>query len=278
MLKIQFKDKRNEPFWVMEKTFTIGSGDENHLVIQDDSVSKTHAKLLNHGETFTLRDMGSQAGTYVNGQRINEKEVACGDLLRVGTVELEIIDPLNEARDDTGDRTYWSLIADSSWLSGQEFPITAEENESVIVGRGTQCDIVFPGTHLSRQHAKFTVKTDHLELRDLGSANGTFLNDKKIEQANVRAGDRIRFDVYSFRVFGPGIELPQSATTHFPAIGEKKLALSDTGGPKQWKIKPTSPGNRQEPSYSTREKVTAWIAAIAVIGFFIAFSYAVIRP
>lgn len=263
---------------MMEKTFSIGSGDDNHLVIQDESVSKVHAKLLNHGETFTLRDMGSQAGTYVNGQRINEKEVACGDLLRVGAVELEIIDPLDEAQGDTGDRIYWSLIADSSWLSGQEFPIIAEENESLVVGRGTQCDIVFPGTHLSRQHAKFTIKPDHLVLLDLGSANGTFLNDKKIDQANVRAGDRIRFDVYSFRVFGPGIELPQSATTRFPAVDEKKLVLSDTGGPKQWKIKPTSPGNRQEPSYSTREKVTAWIAAIAVIGFFIAFSYAVIRP
>lgn len=262
---------------MMEKTFSIGSGDENHLVIQDESVSKVHAKLLNHGETFTLRDMGSPAGTYVNGQRINEKEVACGDLLKIGAVELEIIDPLDETQGDAGDRTYWSLIADSSWLSGQEFPVIAEENESLIVGRGTQCDIVFPGTHLSRQHAKFTIKPDHLVLRDLGSANGTFLNDKKIEEANVRAGDRIRFDVYSFRVFGPGIELPQSATTRFPAIDEKKLTLSDTGGPKQWKTKPTSPGNRQEPSYSTREKVTAWIAAIAVIGFFIAVSYAVIQ-
>ncbi len=278
MLKVQFRDKRQDPFWVMEKNFSIGSGDENNLTIQDESVSNVHAKLINNGDTFTLRDMGSQTGTYVNGKRINEKDVACGDVITVGAVELEIVDPLDETQGGQEDRTYWSLIADSSWLSGQEFPIIAEENDSVIVGRGTHCDIVFPGTHLSRQHAKFTVKSDHLVLRDLGSANGTFLNDKKVDRAEVRAGDRIRFDVYSFRVFGPGIELPQSATTRFPAIDEKKLALSDSHGPKQWKVKPTSPGNRQEPTYSTREKATAWIAAIAVIGFFIAVAYAVVRP
>ena len=136
MLKIQFKDKRSDPFWVMEKIFTIGQASDNSLVIVDDSVSEQHAKLVSQGETFTLRDLGSQMGTYVNGSRINEKKVVCGDTIAIGKVELEIVDPSRETQTDHDNQSYWSLIADSSWLSGQEFPIVVPTGGSVIIGRG----------------------------------------------------------------------------------------------------------------------------------------------
>ena len=256
----------------MTKSFSIGSDDTNNLVLKDAGVSKNHAKLFAKGERFTLRDLDSQLGTFVNRQRVKEKYVVCGDTISIGKVDLEIVDPLDEILGADDGVPYWSLIGDSSWLTGQEFPIIVQKFKPVTIGRGNQCDIVIPGTHLSRQHAQFSMRNDVLTVSDLDSVNGTFLNNKKIKFAQIKPGDRIRFDVYSFRVFGPGIKLPSSATTQFKAIDEK--SLSDSGLGKQWRTKPTSPGNRNEQSDSTRKKKLAWIAALLVLGFFIVLVYA----
>lgn len=270
MLKIQFKDKRRDPFWVMEKSFSIGQASKNHLTIEDPSVSLQHARIVNQGENFLLKDLGSEQGTFVNGQRITQKHIVCGDTIAIGDVEFEIIDPIEEHDNEN----YWSLIADSSWLSGQEFPITGEPDEVVTVGRSSQCDIVFPGTHLSRLHAEITINYSSLGIKDMGSANGTFVNDKKITTAQIYPGDRVRLDVYSFRVYGPGIHLPKSATTAIQAIPD---AVSELGNAeKQWKSKPTSPGNREEINLYKKHHKQAIVAGVVVLGVLGVAAYVVL--
>ncbi|WNO09490.1 FHA domain-containing protein [Teredinibacter sp. KSP-S5-2] len=276
MLKLQFKDKRQDPFWIMEKTFTIGRASDNHLVLDDENIADYHAKILHQDDTFLIKDLSTDAGTYVNGQRINQKPIVCGDVLSFGNTELEIIDPLIEDLDQESD--YWSLIADSSWLSGQEFPLIKKEtNEPIILGRGKQCDIVFPGTHLSRQHASVVINSDSITLRDLNSSNGTFVNDKKISELNVFPGDRIRLDVYSFRVFGPGIELPKSSTSIQRAIAPPEAEPNTPASEKKWKIKPTSPGNREEPTYKKQNGIIGWTVAFTIIAALIFAAYTVLK-
>ncbi len=273
MLKIQFKDKRCEPFWVMEKAFSIGQASKNHLTIDDPSISLQHARLLNQGENFLLKDLGSEHGTFVNGQRITQKHIVCGDTLKIGSVELEVIDPIKERDDDN----YWSLIADSSWLSGQEFPIIGQPDDMITIGRSAQCDIVFPGTHLSRLHAEIIINYSSLTIKDMGSANGTYINDKKITSEQIYAGDRIRLDVYSFRVFGPGINLPKSATTSIQSIPEpSEINRHNDTAPKQWKTKPTSPGNREDINLYKKHYKQGIFAGIVGIGIVAAAAYVVL--
>lgn len=272
MLKIQFKDKRLAPFWVMEKAFSIGQASKNHLTIDDASVSLQHARIINQGETFLLKDLGSEHGTYVNGQRITQRSIVCGDEITVGKVSLMVVDPLDEHNGEN----YWSLIADSSWLTGQEFPIIGQPDEMVTVGRSAQCDIVFPGTHLSRLHAEITINYSSLSIKDMGSANGTFVNDRKITTAQVYAGDRIRMDVYSFRVFGPGIQLPTSATTGVQAIPATIEGLEKSQRQKQWKSKPTSPGNREEINLYKKHYKQAIVAGLVGLGVIAATTYVVL--
>ena len=241
MLKLQFTDNRLEPFWITEKAFSIGSDKQNNLTIDDTSIANQHAKIVFRGDVYFLKDLNSEHGTFINGQRITQKMINCGDTLSIGQVQLQVVDPLFEPQ--KGDPNYWSLIADSSWLSGQEFPIHEHVGTTILVGRGTHCDIVFPGTHLSRSHAEIIVNQEFLTIKDLNSANGTFVNDKKIAQANVYPGDKIRFDVYSFRIFGPGIQLSKSATSFTSVPVEEKESTVEK---KQWKVGPTSIGNREE--------------------------------
>ena len=270
MLKLKFKDNRKEPFWVMEKSFSIGTAERNHLTIGDRSMSDQHAKIISKDDSFLLKDAGSVNGTYVNGQRVTQKHISCGDVIAFGDVELEVIDPLLGA--NNSEVGYWSLIADSSWLSGQEFPLAFDQKKVITVGRGTQSDLVFPGTHLSRSHAELEWGDgDALVIRDLGSANGTFINDKKITESKVYPGDRVRFDVYSFKVFGPGIALSSAATSTFHAITDEMLARTDSN--KQWKSKPTSPGNREEINLYKKNKTSVFLASLVLIAVVVAAVY-----
>ena len=256
----------------MERSLSIGSSGKNQLTIDGTpSVSDQHAKILNQGDTFLLKDLGSKHGTFVNGQRITQRQIACGDKFAIGAVEFEVLDPMAELEDAASETQYWSLIADSSWLSGQEFPIKAELNSTISLGRGSQCDIVFPGTHLSRRHAEITIHYSSLHIRDTGSANGTFVNDKKVDEATLYPGDHLRLDVYSFRLFGPGIQLPKSSTSvHKPVPSQ---AAPSSNKPKRWKSKPTSVGNREELNlYKKDYRAPIW-AAVVLLGLAGAIAY-----
>lgn len=248
MLKLQFVDYRQAPVWVIERSFSIGRDLTNQLCIDSPCITNIHAKILQNGRSFVLKDMGSAEGTFVNNQRITHKNIACGDILRLGDTELRVLNPFEDKKG-----AYWSLIADSSWLSGKEFHLPfSKEKKCVSIGRSASCDLTIAGTHLSKNHAEI-VLPEHLDkkntaliLKDLGSTNGTFVNGKKIKTTHIKAGDQLRFDVCSFRVFGPGIKLP-SATSIKAQVNENDsvfLEETQTAKKKTWKTRPTSPGNR----------------------------------
>ncbi len=266
MLKLRFVDNRQPAFWAMEKQFSIGRDATNHLSIDDATVDPRHASLVHRGDQFLLKDLGSHHGTFVNGTRITQKSIACGDTLQFGNVWLEVIDPF--LSDD--DTPVWALIADSSWLTGQEFPLRVGlEQPPVVLGRSNDCDIVIPGTHLSRRHAEISLNESGLQIRDLESANGTFVNDRKIKGSRLKPGDRLRLDVYSFKVFGPGIALPRAATQVMKAIDESMIeARSGEPQEKLWATKATSPGNRHQENLYKRRWLPAAIA-IAILAAFL---------
>lgn len=268
MLKIQRSDHSSPAFWVMEKSVTIGSGKSSSIILENNTVNESHAKLIRQNNSIVLKDLGSSIGTQVNGQRINQKQLFFGDRFIVGDVEFKVLDPTDKTQPNSAHK--WSLIADSSWLSGQEFPLVSTSGSKVItIGRGKQCDLVFPGTHLSREHAKVVFHDNHITFTDLNSSNGTYVNESKITgETKVKAGDRVRLDVYSFRVFGPGIDftnmIKRSNTGSHPVISDNMISES-----KKWKTKPTSVGNREELSHY--DKNYTWLYALIIFFVFTGF-------
>ncbi len=269
MIKIRFKDNFLDPMWIMEKSCSIGSSDTNHLTLNHPSIAPLHAKLLNKGDQLVIKE-ASSSPIYVNGLKTTQQSLIKGDQVQLGDITFIIVDPLADL--DKPNTAQWSLIADSNWLTGQEFKINANVNQDVIIGRNAECDITFPGTHLSRRHASVTVNEQSLTLADLKSANGTFVNEKSIKTpTEIRAGDRIRFDVYSFRVFGPGLKVITNQASRPRAAGpiHAKPINPIKTTPKNWKVRPTSPGNREETALKKRENMISWLTAIAILGGFI---------
>lgn len=60
------------------------------------------------------------------------------------------------------------------------------------IGRAPRADFILDVALVSRLHCRLTASDDNLEVVDLESTNGTFVNDQPVEKANLTAGDRLR--------------------------------------------------------------------------------------
>jgi pSer/pThr/pTyr-binding forkhead associated (FHA) protein len=60
------------------------------------------------------------------------------------------------------------------------------------VGRATRADFIVDAPLVSRLHCRLESDADELEVIDLSSTNGTFVNGKRIKRAHLRTGDRLR--------------------------------------------------------------------------------------
>lgn len=66
-------------------TTTLGRAVDNDIVVADASVSRHHATIVpSVGGAYRLRDLGSQNGTYVRGERISDVQLANGDSVKLG--------------------------------------------------------------------------------------------------------------------------------------------------------------------------------------------------
>ncbi|MGV9980162.1 FHA domain-containing protein [Micromonospora wenchangensis] len=75
-----------------------------------------------------------------------------------------------------------------------------------VIGRAPTADIAVADAHLSRRHAEVRLTDDGVLLADLGSTNGTWLNDRRITDAEpLTDGDVIRLGRTELRYFDPGL-------------------------------------------------------------------------
>jgi serine phosphatase RsbU (regulator of sigma subunit) len=64
--------------------FRIGRQPDNHLVLRDSRVSRTHARIVWEGGTHVLEDCASRHGTFVNGQRVTRQPLRNSDRIEFG--------------------------------------------------------------------------------------------------------------------------------------------------------------------------------------------------
>lgn len=77
----------------------------------------------------------------------------------------------------------------SGRCKGSEYVLS--EGEEVVVGRGTDADLMLLEGIVSRHHARFTLFDGVLTVEDLGSTNGSFVNGDRVRQRRLEQGDRV---------------------------------------------------------------------------------------
>ncbi|SDK23436.1 FHA domain-containing protein [Microbulbifer yueqingensis] len=216
MLKLcDLKDAR-QGVWLVAPRVTIGRASTCDLTLTGETIAKLHAEVVVDGDVLTLRDLSGYGQVAVNGKPISGAcRVKLNDRVTVGDCELAVVDPKvtrMQSASAGSSAVSWALRANHPAIAGRVFPV----KQTSVVGRSDECDITFSLSHLSRRHARLEVRDGLLFVVDLGSANGTFLNNRRVAETRVRRGDELRFDTLSFSVVGPADDLDK--TTVRPAI------------------------------------------------------------
>jgi pSer/pThr/pTyr-binding forkhead associated (FHA) protein len=69
----------------------IGRAPECEIFLDDVTVSRRHAELVREAETFSIRDLGSLNGTYVNRRRIESAVLEDDDEVQIGKYRLTFL-------------------------------------------------------------------------------------------------------------------------------------------------------------------------------------------
>lgn len=107
------------------QALVVGRAEPAQVVIEDRSLSRTHARLSMREQRLYLEDLGSTNGSFVNGNQVKDAMVAEGDLVRLGSVELRL-SGLSSGR-----------VTSKAWVSSQEWTqrVTEELARARVLGR-----------------------------------------------------------------------------------------------------------------------------------------------
>ena len=157
---------------------------------KDPFIAPLHAFFKFDGQQLVVEDGGSQNGVFL---WLKERKLNSGDELRIGRQRLRI-EWMPDEPEQLSEQPLWGspnpgYSARAVQLlegggEGDVFPLKTGDN---MVGRGTG-DVSFPQDgYVSSKHATITVGEGEMAVKDLGSANGTFV--RITGQAPVNAGD-----------------------------------------------------------------------------------------
>ena len=231
---------------VSKDMFAIGRDETCQIRIGHHNISRRHCELKFVNGVLVVEDLGSSNGTYLNGVRITEPErVRSGDQLQIGGLKLEV-DMLVENFDHVLDRQRLTpeIAASSTHIYSPEEMVNLSRPRSAtapppeqktegfyrlqmlsgehqgkilrvskaefLIGREEVCDLRPACDQVSRQHCKILMQGGKLLICDLGTPNGTRVNQKTILSTQMlKLGDRVHIGSFSFAVH----ELPSGTSS-----------------------------------------------------------------
>lgn len=207
---------------------TIGRDDDNHVQLADEDISRKHAKIEWKDGKYVVTDLSTN-GTLLNARPIKSSEISAGDTLTIGqwTVNIMSSDPgaaqttVSTQRQQTSvlnfDPERKALASNRIILSlttpdGRTRTTTVRNTETVL-GTTDGCDVNVNDEFVSRRHCQITYKNGRIILTDLGSTNGTYFDNIRIDHVSLPSEG-------SFRIGKTNVEykLDRFAETIRPSI------------------------------------------------------------
>jgi membrane-bound lytic murein transglycosylase D len=185
---------------IREETTKLGRKPDNDIVFDENVVSSYHAEIRQSHGSFSLLDLGSTNGTFVNGESVEKIRLNHRDRVEIGKGG-----PVFEFRTDEGhtDRGPCIIPVSGAWENKE---IINLDSDIIALGRGQGNDIVVGRTHssvVSSRHAEIRIVDDSCEIEDLDSANGLFVNERQVRRTHLYDGDRVELGsggpVFEFR-------------------------------------------------------------------------------
>ncbi len=200
-----------QEFELGKSRITIGRTTTNDIILSDSRLSRSHARLECTPAGCTLIDLGSSNGCYVNGERVQSTRLQPGDQLMMGgssfryehsplteEIGMTVIDQesdLDKALDEevlpfaineTSQPRLVVLTPRKTW----EVPLS--DIDTLHIGRTDPNELVLEHPRVSRNHAEVSRKGGIFVLHDLGSTNGTWHGEMRVDQLILQDGDEFK--------------------------------------------------------------------------------------
>lgn len=280
MLKLCDVKDASQSVWLVAPKVTIGRSSQCDLTLADGSIAKLHAEIRVNGEDLELCNLAGNGQVAVNGALVKDsRKLKRNDRVQLGDRNLVVVDPkvTRVKAVGAGANISWALRANHPAIVGRVFPV----RETSVVGRSDECDLAFAMSHLSRRHARLEIREGLLFVVDLGSANGTYLNNQQVTESRVRRGDELRFDSLSFSVVGPADDLDKTTVRQAVSMPEPARQGAAQGAilgqelQRSGAASKTAPAGAAYQNYSGNSAtasgwvwVCALLAGVAVAGYF----------
>jgi pSer/pThr/pTyr-binding forkhead associated (FHA) protein len=188
----------------------IGAAADNELVLDGDGVQPVHARVTLDQDGAMLRLAKADLDVMVNHRRVESLAfLHDGDHIELAGIGIAV--QVTSEGDDTArgdgrpdDRATRVRRVPPKFVlrgvTGSQFGKLIPIYGRLVIGRGSDCDLALEEPGLSRRHAVVETLPEGLFLRDLGSANGSFLNGTRVRDAALRHGDQIVLDSVRFLV------------------------------------------------------------------------------
>jgi len=181
----------------LQGSMTIGRHLDNDLMVAGEDVLDFHLRIEPTERGARAYPLG-EASLIVNGQdQADPVGLVAGDVLTVGVSGIRI-----------DARRLGRPQADEWWLHADRDESIYKVTGTLGAGRGDDNEILLLDDHISRRHAQFVLQDGVVWLRDLRSANGTFVNGERLEGGcRLFHGDEVSFDALRFQLVGRGQDL-----------------------------------------------------------------------
>jgi len=219
----------------------IGSSAEAAVVLTMPGILPEHCAIHVTQNGANLQVPSGAGPVEVNGKLVADlMALRAGDNLLIGTVQAKylIVEVAKSAAvasgnpDEDSGATRVRMAVPKYVLRGvsgavfsKVFPVTGP----VVIGRAAECDISVPADEISRRHALVKPTPDGLSVEDLGSSNGTYINNKRVQHGFLNPGDELRLDAVRFILVAPGMEM-NAPTAQMKASAPVKSSSNSGGG------------------------------------------------
>jgi pSer/pThr/pTyr-binding forkhead associated (FHA) protein len=221
-MKLVFPNGEHGQVFLNPGVNRIGSDIDNAIVLNRPGILPVHCVIHISGTGANLQVPAGAGPVTVNGKAVPDiMGLRSGDNIGIGPVqakfavveESKIGSGMGDPADDTGATRVRMAIPKFvlRGVSGAVFSKVYPVGGPVVIGRAPECDISVPADEMSRRHALVKPTPDGLQVEDLGSSNGTYINNKRVTPTGFLApGDELRLDAVRFILVAPGMEIPNT--------------------------------------------------------------------